>query len=108
MMIRKLPSIVLAVALGGCAAVALGACAGRYEWSKEGESEGAAEVARKECRDESRDYGFLDGRDRSLRVMTARGERYAEISTNTAEREASMFGDCMRAKGFELVPRQEE
>jgi len=108
MMIRKLSSIVLAVALGACAAVALGACAGRYEWSKEGESEGAVEVARKECRDESQDYGFLDGRDQSLRVMTTRGERYASISTNTAKREASMFGDCMHAKGFDLVPVQEE
>jgi hypothetical protein len=107
-MIRRLSSIVLVIALGGCAAVALGACAARYEWSKEDESEGAAEVARKECRAESQDYGFLDGRDQSLRVMTARGERYAEINTNTAEREASMFGDCMRAKGFELVPIQEE
>ena len=88
--------------------VGIASCASRYEWSKEGESEGAVEVARKECGQESRDYGFLDGRDQSLRVMTSRGERYASINTNTAEREADIFSDCMRAKGFDLAPIKEE
>jgi len=96
--------IILLVFLG----LAVAACAARYQWTKQGEGEGAAEVASKDCKEEARGYNFLDGPDQSIRVMTSRGERYSNINTNTAEREADIFNDCMRAKGFELAPVTEK
>lgn len=86
----------------------LSACASRYEWSKEGVGAGEVEMTRDDCKAESRGYGFLDGRNQSVRVMTSRGERYSELTTATAEREADLFDNCMRSKGFELAPVKEE
>ncbi|MFZ0693626.1 MAG: hypothetical protein WAN51_05675 [Alphaproteobacteria bacterium] len=84
------------------------ACTSAYRWSKEGASSGEIEDARKACQEESRGYSFLDATRRSVLVPTARGERYSNIEPGTALREADIFGECMRAKGYSLSPRQGE
>lgn len=88
--------------------LALSACAPRYEWSKEGAGAGEIEMARDDCKAESPGYGFMDGHYRSVCVVTSRGERYSELTSTTAVREADLFDNCIRSKGFELVPVKEE
>jgi hypothetical protein len=84
------------------------ACAVQYRWYKEGAAKAEVDAAREECRTESRSYGFLDFPQRSTRVPTARGERYSSMTVTAATREADIFNDCMRAKGFILVPEKNE
>ena len=59
------------------------------------------------CSKEAGAYGFLDGPDQSVRVMTNHGERYASINANTASREFSLFNECMHAKGYYQAPIDE-
>jgi hypothetical protein len=96
---RKICLVFLNLAVTACAP---------YEWTREGAGAGEIDQARQECVEESGSYDFLDVREKSLRVMTNRGERYATIAGSTAERQADLFSDCMRAKGFELAPIQED
>ena len=86
------------------AIIALSACAPRYDWAREGAPAGEIEVARQACSREAMDYDFLDGPNQSIRVVTARGERYASLNANTAAREYSLFNDCMWAMGYSLEP----
>lgn len=88
--------------------VALGACASRYEWGKEGAGAGEIDSARRDCKEESRGYGFLDGPNQSMEVPTAAGARYSNLTAKTALRESDIYGDCMRAKGYELAPVKDE
>jgi hypothetical protein len=83
------------------------ACAAQYRWYKEGAAKAEVDAAREDCKAEARAYGFLDASQRSARVPTARGERYTSITVTTATREADIFNECMRAKGFALVPEKE-
>ncbi|MGB8275024.1 MAG: hypothetical protein WCF16_07105 [Alphaproteobacteria bacterium] len=89
------------------AGLLMSACATGFSWHKEGASRSEIGDARAACQQEARSYGFLDAREKSERVPTSRGERYSNITVQTAEREADIFGACMRAKGFVLVPKDE-
>ena len=86
---------------------ALTACASRYEWARPDTPAGETELAQQECSKEAGAYGFLDGPDQSVRVMTNHGERYASINANTAAREFSLFNECMHAKGYYQAPVDE-
>lgn len=88
--------------------VAIAACTQRYEWTREGAGDGEIELARQQCSGESTSYDFLDGRDQSRLVVTSRGDRYSYLNANTASRQANLFSDCMRAKGFNLAPVTKE
>ena len=89
-------------------ALALVACESRYGWNKEGAGSGEIEMARKDCVNESRGYDFLDGLNPSQQTVTSHGERYSSINPNGAARQANIYGDCMRAKGFSLGPDEDE
>ena len=88
--------------------LALSACASRYEWTKDGAGAGEIDMARDDCKAETHEYGFMDGRDQAMREITSHGYRYSELTTVSAERQADMFDSCMRSKGFELAPVKEE
>ena len=83
------------------------ACAQRYEWARPDTPAGEIELAQQECSQEAGSYGFLDGPDQSVRVITNRGERYASINANGAAREFSLFNECMHAKGYFQAPVDE-
>jgi hypothetical protein len=87
--------------------LAVSACTRHYDWGKDDAGSGEVELARTECRDESGSYNFLDGRNQSVMVTTTRGDRYAILNATTAAREADLYNDCMRAKGFSLSPAEE-
>lgn len=84
--------------------IVLAACAQRYDWTREGAPQGEIEVARETCSKEAMSYGFLDGPDQSIRVVTRTGERYSNLYANTAAREYSLFNQCMWAMGYSLEP----
>lgn len=88
-------------------AVALVACESNYGWNKEGAGSGEIEMARQDCVRESQGYDFLDAPFESQHIMTSHGERYSSINGNGAARQAGIFSDCMRAKGFSLGPDQD-
>jgi hypothetical protein len=89
------------------AVLAAAACAPRYEWARSDTPAGETELAQQECSQEAGAYNFLDGPDQSVRVVTARGERYANLNANTAAREFSLFNECMHAKGYFMAPVDE-
>lgn len=84
--------------------IALTACAQRFDWAREGAPRGEVELAQEVCSREATAYNFLDGPNQSIRVVTSRGERYANLNANTAAREYSLFNECMWAKGYSLTP----
>lgn len=102
----RISPLALGAALAA-ASLSLAACAPRYVWHMEGGGRAAVEQARAECKARARGYEFLEGPDRSIRVMTPRGDRYSEINVVSARREAGLFADCMREFGFSLVEIEE-
>ena len=89
-------------------ATTLVACESNYGWNKEGAGSGEIEMARQDCVHESQGYDFLDAPFESQHIMTSHGERYSSINGNGAARQADIFSDCMRAKGFSLGPDQDQ